>query len=55
MDEKLKSVMIILSGSLNNAELYNRSQALMADREERFPTLAAARLLIDAAEAAEMM
>lgn len=37
-EEKLKAIMIFLSGPLNNAELYNRSQSLMAEIDKNnFP------------------
>lgn len=38
VEETLKSIMIILSGSLNNAALYNRSASLMAETDKNnFP------------------
>lgn len=38
VEEKLKSIMIILSGSLNNAGLYNSSPSLMAETDKNnFP------------------
>lgn len=58
VEEKLKSIMIILSGSLNNAGLYNRSPSLMAETDKNnFPHSQRKRVLIYAAcaEAAEMM